>query len=239
MVTAAARQRGSSMHAQAILFGATSLRAEDVTGKRVLEIGSRRAGLRELQGTLRPYVESLQPEEYVGADALPGEQVDLVCPVEALLPHFGPASFDLIVCTEVLEHVADWRRAVGTIKRLCRAQGIVLVTTRSRGFPYHGFPRDFWRFEVGDMEAIFADMEVLSLRPDPQFPGVFLKARKPAAFVERDLSALYLYSILRGARAKEVAPGDLRTMRFRLLRALELARAGFHRATTAVKRLTA
>jgi len=226
------------MHAEAILFGAINLRVDDVVGKRVLEIGARRAGLRELRGTLRPYIESLGPQEYVGADALPGEQVDLVCPVEELLPRFGPASFDVIVCTEVLEHVHDWRLAVGTIKRLCREQGVVLVTTRSRGFPYHGFPHDFWRFEVADMEAIFADMDLLSLQPDPQFPGVFLKARKPPGFVEQDLSALPIYSILRGARAWEVAPRDLRGMRYQLLRALELARTGFYRASSALKRFT-
>jgi len=227
------------MHAEAILFGAIHLGVDDVQGKRVLEIGARRAGRRELRGTLRPYVESLGPREYVGTDAVAGAQVDLVCPVEDLLARFGPASFDIVLCTEVLEHVEDWRVAVGTIKALCREQGIVLVTTRSRGFPYHGFPRDFWRFEVADMEAIFADMELLRLERDPQFPGVFLKARKPPGFVAADLSSHAIYSILRGERARQVAPRDLRTMRFQLLRGLELARAGFHRATTALKRFTA
>ncbi len=238
MVLSVACQTGSSMHAEAILFGAIHLGADDVLGKRVLEIGARRAGLRELRGTLRPYIESLHPQEYIGADALDGELVDLVCPVEELLPRFGPASFDVILCTEVLEHVEHWRTAVGAIKGLCREQGIVLVTTRSRGFPFHGFPNDFWRFELADLSAIFADMDLLSLQPDPQFPGVFLKARKPEGFVEQDLSALSIYNILRGARAMEVQPRDLRTMRYQLLRALELARGGFYRATWALKRFT-
>jgi hypothetical protein len=54
-------------------------------------------------GTL--FVERLQPREYVGVDIAPGEGVDRICPAERPLADFGRGSFDVVVCTEVLERV--------------------------------------------------------------------------------------------------------------------------------------
>ena len=39
------------------------------------------------------------------------------------------------------------------------------------------------------MREIFADMEELVVLEDPAAPGVFVRARKPAAFAELDLDA--------------------------------------------------
>ena len=73
----------------------------------------------------------------------------------------------------------------------------MLITTRSKGFPYHAYPHDHWRYEIEDMNEIFADCEIMDLQKDPQVPGVFLKARKPKSFIEKDLSRHQLYSILK------------------------------------------
>ncbi|MEZ0346378.1 MAG: hypothetical protein ABWK01_07495, partial [Infirmifilum sp.] len=59
--------------------------------------------------------------------------------------------------------------------------GIIYITTRSRGFPYHAYPHDYWRYEVYDMREIFGDFEIVKLARDWLEPGVYLKARKPAA----------------------------------------------------------
>ena len=40
-----------------------------------------------------------------------------------------PASFDLILCTEVLEHIDDWRAALASMARLLRPGGALVLST--------------------------------------------------------------------------------------------------------------
>jgi SAM-dependent methyltransferase len=171
----------------------------EIEGKRVLEVGSR-----DVNGTVRPFLLSLGASEYLGVDLEPGPGVDRLCNVETLASELAGERFDVVVTTEMLEHVRDWRLAVGNLKRVVAPEGLLLVTTRSFGFPYHDYPGDYWRYEVDDMREIFRDLHVLSLLPDPQFPGVFLKGRKPADFHEVDVSQWNLFSVVKAERASAV-----------------------------------
>lgn len=74
-------------------------------------------------------------------------------------------------------------------------EALFFVTTRSKGFPKHGHPYDFWRFNCNDMEIIFNDFEILKLEDDPMCPGILLKARKPIKFKENDLSKHKVYDM--------------------------------------------
>jgi len=56
---------------------------------------------------------------------------------------------------------------------------VLLLTTRSLGFPLHEYPGDYWRFSVLDMRCIFAGWVDVSVLNDGQVPGVFVVARKP------------------------------------------------------------
>lgn len=44
---------------------------------------------------------------------------------------FGDAAFDAVVSTQVLEHLHDWREAIGEIGRILRPDGMVLMTCDS------------------------------------------------------------------------------------------------------------
>jgi SAM-dependent methyltransferase len=179
-------------------FGRRQLVADDVAGQRVLEVGSRVVQSPDL--TLRHHLESLRPASLVGVDAEPGFGVDRVLDAGELVAAFGLGSFDVVVCTELVEHVRDWRRVFHNLKAVLRPGGVLLLTTRSPGFPYHAWPHDYWRFTLDDLRAILADMQLEALESDPSAPGVLVKARKPEAFAERDLASFRLLAVVGGAR---------------------------------------
>lgn len=159
----------------------------------MLEVGSL-----DVNGSLRSHVLSLLPASYLGVDITPGPGVDEVCDAGALLERFGPARFDIVVTTEMMEHVRDWRRVLDNLKGVLKPGGLLVLTTRSAGFPYHGFPHDFWRYEVDDLRRLFVDFQIEELGPDPVQAGVFLRARKPVDHRAIDLSDLRLHSMVTG-----------------------------------------
>jgi SAM-dependent methyltransferase len=193
-----------------LLFCFSNLTPADVAEKRIIEIGA----CDHLTGTVRAVYETWSPREYVGTDLAPGPGVDEVVDVSALLERFGPESFDVVVTTETFEHIRHWRTAVHNIKGILRPGGILIVTTRSRGFPFHYFPGDYWRYEISDFRQMFADLSIENLLSDPQEPGVFLRARKPANFTERDLSDHRLYNILAGIPTREIEARHLKSPRY-------------------------
>jgi SAM-dependent methyltransferase len=189
-------------HASAVLFGAINVKEHDVKGKTVIEVGSY-----NVNGSLRPLIESYQPEKYIGVDIIAGSGVDVVCPAENLVNHFGEKSFDVVISTELLEHVRDWRMVISNLKKICKPEGILLITTRSKGFAYHAFPYDFWRYEEEDFETIFSDLSIIKLEPDLLSPGVFILAKKPNNFVEKTLDDISLYSMVSKKRIKKIPSG--------------------------------
>ncbi|MDD5261033.1 MAG: class I SAM-dependent methyltransferase [Methylacidiphilales bacterium] len=54
----------------------------------------------------------------------------------------GP--FDFILCTEVLEHVADWENAFANLAILLKCGGTLLLTC-PHFYPLHEEPHDYWR----------------------------------------------------------------------------------------------
>ncbi len=78
--------------------------------------------------------------------------------------------YDLIVCTEVLEHLLQPFDAVREIHRLLKPGGVVLVTTPFN-FRIHGPLPDCWRFTEHGLRALFAkgfEIEELSFLETPR-----------------------------------------------------------------------
>jgi SAM-dependent methyltransferase len=183
-------------HLSVIEFFIENVGREEFNGRRILDVGSKYTN-----GSVRPLIERFcLPKEYVGIDIEKGRFVDVILPAERLIEHFGPESFDVVISTELLEHVKDWRLVVNNMKTVLKRGGYIYITTRSYGFPYHAYPYDFWRYEVEDMWKIFSDFEILKLIRDHEVPGVFLKARKPKSYNPVDLSDIALYSMILGRR---------------------------------------
>jgi SAM-dependent methyltransferase len=189
-----------------LAFGARSLERSEIAGRRVLEVGSL-----DVNGALRSVLEHYGPAEYVGVDLRPGPGVDIICRGEALVARFGAESFDVVVATKVLEHVRDWRAIVENVKGACRPRGRIVITTRSPGFPFHGYPHDYWRFTRGDFRAIFSDCDIEALEDDGTAPGVFLSAVKSGEFVPADLSELAIHSVVTNSPVRELESMDFRS----------------------------
>lgn len=173
-----------------IEFVTRTAKRQDVWKKSVIE-----SGARDVNGSVRPVLMRFEPSMYVGTDIEMGNGVDVLCDAVDLVNKFGEASFDVCVSTEVVEHVQYWRAVIGNYKRILRPGGVLFLTTRSEGFGWHGYPSDYWRYSVEDMQEIFADFRSVTVESDPAEPGVFVKAYKPSKFRERDLSKYELYSI--------------------------------------------
>jgi SAM-dependent methyltransferase len=180
------------MHESVLAFGAAAITPEMVTGKAVLEVGSL-----NVNGSLRSYVEGLRPRSYDGIDIQEGPGVDRVADICALKT---TEPFDLIICTEMLEHAPDWRAAIRNMKAALKPGGWLLLTTRSVGFPFHEYPGDHWRFSTADMGRIFADFYIEHDNDDPQAPGVFVLAqKKPMDTLEPvDLTTIEVHSMQTG-----------------------------------------
>ena len=177
---------------------------DDVRGKRVLEVGSF-----DTTGSVRPHIEGLRPAEYLGVDIVPGPSVDELCDVLELESRYGPARFDVVITTEMLEHVRDWRRAWQNLKAVLAPDGLLVATTRSRGFRYHFGPDDWWRYELDDLRRIVSDMELIAIERDPLAPGAFVAARKTMR-PKADLNRIDLYSMIVGGRVHDVRDRDVR-----------------------------
>lgn len=107
---------------------------------------------------------------YAGLDtqAQPGVALIYIGAIDGDLPALqesanrGPrGGFDLVLCTEVLEHVLDWPRAWENLSRLL-APGGRLVITCPHVYPLHEEPYDFWRPTLHALRA-FAGRTGLSV----------------------------------------------------------------------------
>lgn len=165
------------MHQSVMDFVSKVVRPEHVQGLTVLEVGSY-----DVNGSVRPGLEALGPAEYIGTDMREGPRVDRVLDATQLVTEFGADRFDAVICCEMLEHCWDWRRAINQMKTVLKPGGLLVLTTRSPGFPLHDHPSDHWRFTTGDMGQIMADLDGLVVEADPQVAGVFsagIKNGKP------------------------------------------------------------
>ncbi len=91
--------------------------------------------------------------EYVGVDANHPD-ADLHAPVESL--PVEDASFDLVLCTQVLEHADDPAQVVRELRRVVRPGGRVLASTHGVQV-YHPDPVDLRRWTHAGLQRLFEE----------------------------------------------------------------------------------
>jgi SAM-dependent methyltransferase len=103
--------------------------------------------------------------EYVGVDIVENPATELLGPVEAL--PVEDASFDIVLCTQVLEHCDEPAQAVRELRRVTRPGGRVLASTHGVQV-YHPSPTDYWRWTHDGLRRLFevnADWSALAVEP--------------------------------------------------------------------------
>jgi SAM-dependent methyltransferase len=92
--------------------------------------------------------------EYIGVDVVENPAAELRGAVEAL--PVEDASFDLVLCTQVLEHADDPAKAVSELRRVTRPGGRVLASTHGVQV-YHPSPVDYWRWTHEGLRRLFSE----------------------------------------------------------------------------------
>lgn len=117
---------------------------------------------------------------YLGVDrpGMPdsGEVVDVFGDAEDI--PLAASRADVVVCTEVMEHIGDPRRMLADIHRVLRPGG-ALVLSVPFIWHIHDEPHDYWRFTEYGLRRILGDagFTVESLVPVNGFAGAVLAER--------------------------------------------------------------
>lgn len=140
--------------------------------KTVLEVGSYNEN-----GSVR---ELFSQEHYVGTDMREGPGVDIVLNAHYLPTKFGGSTFDVVICTEMLEHDDAFWVSMQAMGYVLKQHGALIVTTRGNGFPPHAYPDDFYRFMPSAARPLcdLAGCELIESQEDAQQPGIFFLGMK-------------------------------------------------------------
>jgi SAM-dependent methyltransferase len=135
---------------------ADGARARFRGGYRVLDVGS----------GPKPYYPffATGASEYVGVDAS-DPAADVQAPIEQL--PVPDASYEIVLCTQVLEHAEDPARVVRELRRVVAPGGRVLASTHGVQV-YHPNPVDLHRWTHAGLERLFeenADWSSLAVNP--------------------------------------------------------------------------
>lgn len=99
----------------------------------------------------KPYKEFFPKSiRYVGID-MQSRYADVKSTCEYL--PFNDETFDLVLCTQVLEHVGDSGKVLSEINRVLTKNGTLILSTHGIWLEAHE-PNDYWRWTVQGLEKI-------------------------------------------------------------------------------------
>jgi SAM-dependent methyltransferase len=113
-----------------------------------------------------PYAAHFPNRVAVDLHAGPGVQVV----GDALALGFRDDTFDVVLCTEMLEHVPEPQRAIDEMRRVLKPGGTLLLTTRFL-FPIHDAPHDYFRYTKYGLRHLLRRFEIVQLQEETTAVG--------------------------------------------------------------------
>lgn len=74
-------------------------------------------------------------------------------------------SFDIVLCTEVLEHLHSPHKAIAEFKRILKPGGLLILTTRFV-YPLHETPIDYYRYTKYGLKFLLQEFDIIELREE-------------------------------------------------------------------------
>ncbi|MFZ6849237.1 class I SAM-dependent methyltransferase [Undibacterium sp. RuRC25W] len=111
---------------------------------------------------------SAQHTSYTGLDIVDAEKFDYrnsdIVAFDGTHIPFPDASFDAVLCTEVLEHVQHYQTLVDEIHRVLKPGGHLIVTVPWSA-RFHYIPYDFFRYTPSSLAHMFKQFQCLRITP--------------------------------------------------------------------------
>jgi len=104
----------------------------------------------------------------LAVDIKRGTGVQLLSDVQALA--LADNTFDVVVCTEVLEHLPEPQTAIHEMYRVLKPGGTLILTTRFL-FPIHDAPHDYFRFTRYGLQYLLRRFEMVELKEETTTVG--------------------------------------------------------------------
>lgn len=105
----------------------------------------------------KPYSSFFSGEKtYIGIDLISNKYVDCRASAENL--PFQSESFDIIISTQMLEHVKHPTKVVKEINRVLKIGGVVFLSAPGI-WEKHGSPHDYWRWMDNGLKLLFSDFQ--------------------------------------------------------------------------------
>jgi SAM-dependent methyltransferase len=132
-------------------------------GARVLDLGAGDAPYRELFAHVEYTTSDWENSLHEGA-----AQADLIAAADALPVADG--SFDLVLCTQVLEHVPEPDRVLAECFRILAPDGILALTVPLL-YELHELPHDYHRFTENGLRRLLSGAGFVDLEVTPRSSG--------------------------------------------------------------------
>lgn len=117
---------------------------EHAKDKKILDAGAGRLAYKNL---IKKYVKS-----YISSDfSKTHKDLDVVCDIEKM--SFKNSEFDVVFCSQVLEHVPHPHQALKEINRVLKKNGVAIITVPLLGY-IHNAPHDYFRYTKYGLQVL-------------------------------------------------------------------------------------
>jgi len=115
----------------------------DEEGKKILDIGAGNS----------PYKKYFSKIDYSAQDIKQNKNIDYINDLNNGLIAIDNASFDYILCTQVIEHLKEPLKVFQEFYRILKPKGKVFLTTNFI-YQYHSSPDDYYRFTESGLKYL-------------------------------------------------------------------------------------